>query len=275
MGIFRYYPEDQSAHDKELDKRIFRHSFAFAFFFVFLFWLVRIIEDIFSLDLYKGGIYPLHLKGLPGILTSPFIHSGYEHLISNTLPFFILLFALVYYYRSLSYRIFFQIYLLAGICVWLAARESWHIGASGVVYGMAAFHFASGVIRNDLRLLVISVVVVFLYGGMIWGMLPIKPEISWESHIAGGVSGVIMALAYRKYTIRRKKFDWEDEPDSEEEPEIFPADSGSSSPEPGKSLPGQGIPSPFGEPTTTYNHPTENSRQPDHPQPEKNQERGE
>ncbi len=253
MSIFRYYPDDHSVHDKELDKKIFRHSFVFAFFFVALFWLVRIIEDIFGLDLYKGGIYPLHLKGLPGIITSPFIHSGYEHLISNTLPFFILLFALVYYYRSLSYRIFFQIYFLAGICVWLAARESWHIGASGVVYGMAAFHFTSGVIRNDLRLLVVSAVVVFLYGGMVWGMLPIKPEISWESHIAGGISGVLLAIFYRKYAIRRKKFDWEDEPEAEDEPSEE-----------------TGITSPFSEPTTTFGHPAEIGPHPGDAEPEKN-----
>jgi len=98
-------------------------------------------------------------------------------------------------------------------------REAYHIGASGIVYGLAAFHFVSGVIRNDLRLLTISAVVVFLYGGMIWGMFPIKPEISWESHLWGGISGILLAFYYRKYTIYRKKFDWEDEPEEEEEEE--------------------------------------------------------
>ncbi len=211
MAVFRYYPENLSAHDKELEKKIIRHSFFFAIFFVALFWLVEIMGEIFGLDLTKAGIFPLTLRGLPGILTSPFIHSGYNHLLSNSLPFFVLLFALVYYYRSLSYRIYFQLYLLAGLCVWLAGRPAWHIGASGVVYALAAFHFTSGVIRNDLRLLVISVVVVFLYGGMVWGVLPLKPEISWESHLWGAVSGILLAIYYRRFRIRRQKFDWEEE----------------------------------------------------------------
>ncbi len=220
MPLFRYYPENHSAGDPELEKKIFRHSFLFAFFFIAVFWIILAIEELFGLSFYKGGIYPLHWKGLPGILISPFIHSGYKHLVSNSVSFFILLFALVYYYRKISYRIFFQIFLFSGICVWLAGRESWHIGASGVVYGMAAFHFTSGVIRNDLRLLVISIVVVFLYGGMIWGMLPLKPEISWESHLWGGVSGVLLAFYYRKFRLRREKFEWEEETDRETDDEV-------------------------------------------------------
>lgn len=219
MGIFGYYPENPAERDQNLEKRIVRHSFVFASFFVILFWVVKFIEQIFGIDLYRGGILPLHISGLPGIITAPFIHSGYNHLISNSVPFFILLFALVYFYRKISYRIFFQIYFLAGICVWLGGRESYHIGASGIVYGMAAFHFVSGVIRNDLRLLTISAVVVFLYGGMIWGILPLNPDISWESHLWGGISGVLLAVYYRKYTIYRKKFDWEEEPDEEDEKE--------------------------------------------------------
>ena len=95
--------------------------------------------------------------------------------------------------------------------MWLAGRPSWHIGASGVVYALAAFHFTSGVIRNDLRLLVLSVVVVFLYGGMVWGVLPLKPEVSWESHLWGAVSGILLAIYYRRFRIRRQKFDWEEE----------------------------------------------------------------
>jgi len=123
---------------------------------------------------------------------------------------------LIYFYRRISYRLFFMLYIFAGVCLWLFGRESWHIGASGVVYAMAAFHFVSGIIRNDVRLLTLSVTVVFLYGGLVWGMLPIKPEISWEGHLWGAISGVVLALVYRKYTIRRDKFDWEDEEEEEE-----------------------------------------------------------
>ncbi len=255
MAVFRYYPENLSAHDKELEKKIIRHSFFFAIFFVALFWLVEITGEIFGLDLTKAGIFPLTLRGLPGILTSPFIHSGYNHLVSNSVPFFILLFALVYYYRNLSYRIYFQLYLLAGLCVWLAGRPAWHIGASGVVYALAAFHFTSGVIRNDLRLLVISVVVVFLYGGMVWGVLPIKPEISWESHLWGAISGILLAIYYRRFRIRRQKFDWEEEPVEEgEEDEMAKTEDTTLPPPEGSPFPPVGSTTPvpsFGPATST------------------------
>lgn len=215
MKIFNYYPHDISLDDKELEKKIFRHSLLFSLMFVVLFWLVKLVEITFNLSFVQGGIYPLHVKGLPGILFSPFIHSGYSHLISNSVPFFILLFALIYFYRKYAYRIFILIFLMSGLCVWLAGREAWHIGASGVVYGLAAFHFTSGVIRSDIRLLTLSVVVVFLYGSMVWGMMPIDPRISWESHLWGAMSGVVLAIYYRKYNIKRKQFDWENEPDEE------------------------------------------------------------
>lgn len=219
MGLFNYYPSNPKKLDPEMEKRIFFHSLVFPAAFIFLFWIVEIIEQTTGISLVTLGVYPLHLKGLPGILFAPFIHSGFNHLLSNSIPFFILFFALIYFYRRISYRIFFQLYILAGICVWLAGREAWHIGASGVVYAMASFHFVSGIIRNDVRLLTLSVVVVFLYGGMVWGILPINPEISWEGHLWGAVSGVILAFYYRKYIIRRDKFDWEVEEEEDEEEE--------------------------------------------------------
>lgn len=218
MALFRYYPSDNEPADKELEKKILIHSLLFPAIFIVLFWIVRIIEVVFNLSLYHYGVYPLHLKGLPGVIFSPFIHSGFDHLMANTVPFYILLAALVYFYRRISYRIFFQVYILSGICVWLGGREAWHIGASGVVYGLAAFHFVSGILRNDLRLLTISIIVVFLYGSMFWGIFPLKPDISWESHLWGAASGVALSFYYRRYQVRRKKFEWEDEPDDDSEP---------------------------------------------------------
>ena len=219
MALFKYYPSNPKKLNPEMEKRIFFHSLILPAVFVFVFWIVEIIEQTTGVSFVQLGVYPLHLKGLPGILFSPFIHSDFNHLVSNSIPFFILMFALIYFYRRISYRIFIQMYLLAGICVWLAGREAWHIGASGVVYAMAAFHFVSGVIRNDVRLLTISVVVVFLYGGLIWGLFPINPEVSWEGHLWGAISGLALAWHYRKYIIRRDKFDWEEEEEEGEEDE--------------------------------------------------------
>ncbi len=215
MGIFKYYPSNPKKLDPEMEKRIFFHSLIFPAAFVFAFWIVEIAERTLGISLVRFGVYPLHLKGLPGILFSPFIHSGFKHLISNSIPFFILMTALIYFYRRISYRIFIQLYILAGTCLWIFGRDAWHIGASGVVYAMAAFHFVSGIIRSDVRLLTLSVVVVFLYGGLIWGLLPIDPTISWEGHLWGAISGVILAFYYRKYIIRRDKFEWEDEEEEE------------------------------------------------------------
>ncbi len=215
MKLFNYYPSNPRKQDPELEKRIFLHSLFFPALFVAVCWMVEITGQVTGLSFVRLGVYPLHLKGLPGIVLSPFIHSGFNHLISNSVPFFILSVALVYFYRRISYRIFIQLYLLAGLTVWLAGRPAWHIGASGIVYALAAFHFVSGIIRNDLRLLTLSVVVVFLYGGMVWGILPIDPKMSWEGHLWGAVSGVVLAFFYRKYILRREKFDWEEEEEEE------------------------------------------------------------
>ena len=222
MGIFKYYPSNPKKLNPEMEKRIFFHSLIFPALMVFVFWIVEITEQTIGISFVRFGVYPLHLKGLPGILFSPFIHSGFNHLVSNSIPFFILMFALIYFYRRISYRIFIQLFFLSGACVWLSGREAWHIGASGVIYAMAAFHFVSGIIRNDTRLLTLSVTVVFLYGGMVWGLLPIKPDVSWEGHLWGAISGVVLALYYRKYIIRRDKFDWEEEEeeDNDEEKEV-------------------------------------------------------
>jgi membrane associated rhomboid family serine protease len=217
MRLFNYYPSNPRKLDPELEKKIFYHSLILPAAFVAILWIVEIVEQVGGYNFVHLGVYPHHLKGLPGILFSPFIHDDFGHLISNSVPVFILSAMLIYFYRRISYRIFIQMYLLAGICVWIAGRESWHIGASGVVYALAAFHFVSGIIRNDVRLLTLSVVVVFLYGGLIWGMLPIRPEISWEGHLWGAVSGVVFAFYYRKYGIRRHKFDWEDEEEDDDE----------------------------------------------------------
>jgi len=219
MKIFNYYPSNPKKLDTEMEKRIFIHSLIFPTAFVIIFWLIEIVKQTFGISLVRLGVYPLSAKGLYGILFSPLIHSGFNHLLSNSIPFFILMFMLIYFYRRISYRIFIQLYLLSGICVWLSGREAWHIGASGVIYAMTAFHFISGIIRDDVRLLTLSVTVTFIYGGMVWGMFPINPDVSWEGHLWGAVSGVVLALYYRKYIIRREKFDWEyedEEVDSEQ-----------------------------------------------------------
>ncbi len=190
-------------------------------------WLVRIIESAFGIDLGFLGIHPLHANGLPGILLAPFVHEGFKHLMANTVPFLVLGVALFYFYRELALKVLVFIWLMTGIWVWFGGRDAWHIGASGIIYGMAAFLFFSGLIRKNNGLAALALVVVFLYGSLIWGaipdFLPKSEHISWEAHLGGLFSGIVAAFYYRKSGPQRKKYSWELEEEEEtgEETEAY------------------------------------------------------
>jgi membrane associated rhomboid family serine protease len=181
-------------------------------------WLVKIIEILFNLDLTYLGIYPLSLKGVPGIISSPFIHADFGHLFNNSLPLFFLGTALFYFYSEIAVKVSIWTYFLTGILVWLAGRDAWHIGASGLIYGIASFLFFSGIIRKYFRLVALSLLIVFLYGSMVWGIFPnIYREVSWESHMLGFISGIILAVAYRKEGPQMPVYEWMEKEDDEEE----------------------------------------------------------
>jgi membrane associated rhomboid family serine protease len=166
--------------------------------FVSLMWLVKVLEVIFETDFSGSGIFPLTVKGIPGIFLSPFIHNDYKHLFNNTLPLFFLSTALFYFYQEVALKVFSLTWLLTGLFVWLGGRQAWHIGASGLVYGLASFLFFSGIIRKYYRLVALSLLVVFLYGEMVWGIFPdIYKNVSWESHMLGFFSGIALAIYYR------------------------------------------------------------------------------
>jgi len=160
-------------------------------------WLVKIIETSEGLDFSDFGIFPRRLNGLPGILLTPFIHSNFNHLINNTVPFFLLLTSIFYFYHKVAWRVLLFSYVITGILVWFVARPAYHIGASGQVYSFAAFVFVSGIIRRNINLLAISLLVIFLYGSMVWGIFPYQPDMSWESHLAGLTVGVVLAIIFR------------------------------------------------------------------------------
>jgi len=181
-------------------------------------WLVKITELLFEADFSILGIYPLTLRGLPGILLSPFIHADFRHLFNNSLPLFLLSLSLFYFYSEIALKIFSLTLIITGILVWLGGREAWHIGASGVVYGLASFLFFSGIIRKYFRLVALSLVIVFLYGQMVWGIFPgIHENISWESHMLGFVSGIVLAIIYRKEGPQSPVYEWMEEEDPEKE----------------------------------------------------------
>jgi membrane associated rhomboid family serine protease len=185
---------------------------------IFFMWLVKIIEVLFNLNFSSLGIYPLEAKGLPGILFSPFIHSGFKHLFDNTLPLFFLSTALFYFYSDVAMKVFIWTYLFTGILVWIAGREAWHIGASGLVYGLASFLFFSGIIRRYYRLVALSLLIVFLYGSMVWGIFPgIYRNVSWESHMLGFFSGVLLAIWFRNEGPQEPVYEWMEEEDENDE----------------------------------------------------------
>jgi len=185
---------------------------------VFMMWFVKLTELAFETDFTGLGIYPLQLNGLPGIIFSPLIHSDFSHLISNSVPFLLLGTALFYFYAGPAVKIFTLNYFLTGILVWFTGRPAWHIGASGVVYGLMSFLFFSGIIRRYYRLTALSLLVVFLYGSMVWGMFPdVYRDISWEAHAMGFITGIFLAIIFRNEGPRRPVYDWmEDEETSDE-----------------------------------------------------------
>ena len=187
------------------DSKRLKYSLIFPVLFLIIIWLIKIFEIEFNLDFSFLGIYPLKTKGLLGILTAPLVHADLNHLISNSLPFFILGVTLFYFYPKVAYKVFILIYLTTNFWVWVSARQAYHIGASGIVYGLASFIFFSGIIRKNIRLTAISLLTIFLYGSLVWGIFPLQQKISFESHLFGAIAGLVMAIYYKNYDVNIRK----------------------------------------------------------------------
>jgi membrane associated rhomboid family serine protease len=177
-------------------------------------WFIYWVEIYFGLNFNRNGIFPRTLSGLKGIFFSPFIHSGTQHLFNNTSPIFVLLAIILYFYRKIAFKLLVYGTLLTGLFTWTIGRPSYHIGASGVIYMLVSFVFFSGIFRKYYRLVAVSLIMVFLYGSMIWYILPIKNDISWEGHLSGFVVGLIFAVIYKKvgpqkqeYIFKKTEFD--------------------------------------------------------------------
>lgn len=199
-------------------KTFLKSNIFFPLLFVLITWVVKIFEELFSVSFIRFGIHPRDLKGLVGIITAPLIHGDWQHLISNTLPLLILGWIIFYFYKGIAFQVFFWVYIMTGIWVWSAARDAYHIGASGLVYGFVCFLFFSGIIRKNIRLMALSMFVVFVYGSLVWGIFPLHTKFSWESHAFGSLAGIITAFYFRDEGPKIKVYDWgEDENDAETE----------------------------------------------------------
>lgn len=201
-----------------MEDKLFRvvKKLRFPLLLVVTIWAVEIYEQISFNDLSNFGIYPREWNGIIGVITSPYIHSDFEHLMSNTVPLFVLTTIMVFFYKRVAVPSFIIIQVLTGIAVWLFARQSYHIGASGVVYGLVAFVFWSGIFRRNNRSIVLALIVVVLYSGYFYGIVPNKDGVSWESHLFGGLVGIFTAFLFKdlKEPDDIKKDPWEDEIES-------------------------------------------------------------
>ena len=206
--------------DKERNRLI--RSLFFPVLFILVLWIIKISEIVTGFPLAPYGMHPRSWEGIYGIFTMPWIHSDINHLIANTIPMFILGGFLFYSYREIAWKVLIMIWLLSGLWILFAGQPgSTHIGASGIVYGLASFLFTSGIIRRDTSLMAITLLVTFIYGGLVWGIFPQffpQERISWEGHLMGLVAGVVLAVYFRREGPQRKQFDWEEEEEEDGDP---------------------------------------------------------
>jgi membrane associated rhomboid family serine protease len=168
-------------------------------------WFIYWIEIQFGLNFNKFGVYPRTIEGFRGVFLTHFIHSNTNHVFNNSIPLFVLLSSLFYFYKDIAYKVLFFGGFLTGCLTWCIARDSYHIGASGIVYLLFSFVFFSGMIRKHFRLVALSLVIIFSYGSMIWYVLPIKEGMSWEGHLSGFLIGLILAIIYKNRGIVKEQ----------------------------------------------------------------------
>lgn len=210
------------------DIQCFMLATARPLFLIFILYMLKITEIGMGWNFSRMGIYPMESRGIPGILAHPLIHSDFSHLLANTLPLFFLSWCLFYFYRGIAGRIFISIWLGCGLLTFIIGKPGWHIGASGLVYGLAFFLFFSGILRKYIPLIAISLLVTFLYGGIVWHMFPdFSPtNMSWEGHLSGGIMGTLCAFAFMNNGPQRPQ-PFADEEEEAEEAEEYNENSDS------------------------------------------------
>lgn len=188
--------------------------------FVALLWVILLLDAVTEVSFLQYGLRPGAVDGLLGIFTAPLLHGGVEHLFNNSIPLLVGLTACLFLYPNASLLVIPAIWLGSGLLGWFIGRPSLHFGASGLLYGLLAFVFLSGVLRRDMRSVSVSLLVGFFYGTLVWGVFPIRPNMSWELHLSGAFMGVLMALLLRKWDrVPLRRYDWEDDDST---PEWYP-----------------------------------------------------
>lgn len=195
--IQRWFRPGTAFNEREKPKPLRWGDILPPFLMILAMWTLYWADMRFGLEMSRLGIYPKATEGLWGIVLSPLIHGNIGHLANNTFPILVLGTALYYFYPRKAHAVMIISWLASGLAVWFIGRESFHIGASGLVYALAGFIFLSGVLREKAQLLALSLLVAFIYGSMVWGLLPVEERISYEAHGAGAGVGLLLAIIYR------------------------------------------------------------------------------
>lgn len=194
----------------------FRRAIFVPLIFICFMVLTFVFEKGMDFDFHAAGLHPRDLKSLGGVFGMLFIHADVSHLFNNVFSFLFLSVSLFYFYREIALKVFGLSIVLSGLFLWIIGRESWHVGASGLIYAIAFFLFFSGIIRKHVPLIAISLVITFIYGSMVWHLFPwqVNDPVSWEGHLSGAFSGLILSVIYRKYGPQKPELE-DDEEDME------------------------------------------------------------
>nr|WP_297309764.1 rhomboid family intramembrane serine protease [uncultured Flavobacterium sp.] len=192
------------------------------FLFLLGIWSVYYLNWRYFLELNEFGIYPRDLSGLKGVLFSPFLHGSIGHIANNSVAIIVLLSILYFFYKEDFWKVLLFGWLFSGLGTWLIGRESFHIGASGIVYVLTSFIFFAGMRTKYYRLMALSFFVVLIYGGSIWYLFPdVEEGISWEGHLAGFLTGITLAFTLEKRQYEPMyKYEWQ-HPDFDPSEDVF------------------------------------------------------
>ena len=181
--------------------------------------LCFVLEKGMDWDFHTAGVFPRRIENLWGVFTLVFVHADWSHLANNVISFVVLGSLLYYFYKELATKVMVISYFFSGLILWFIGRDSWHIGASGLIYSLAFFLFFSGLIRKNVPLIAISLVVAFIYGSMVWHIFPWQNQdpISWEGHLAGGIIGFGLSIFYRNEGPQKPVKIWEEELDDSQD----------------------------------------------------------
>jgi membrane associated rhomboid family serine protease len=208
----RIHVPDPAHTDSDRARANFRLAAKLALSFVALLWAIELLNFAFDLGVEDLGIRPRTLTGLPGIIVAPLVHASVEHLIANSLPLLVLGTAMLYLYPTAATRVLPAVYFGPGVMVWLFARGGVHVGASGLIFGLISYILVAGLIRRDRRAIAASLLVAFMYGASVSGVLPTRQHVSWETHLSAALIGLLLAIVLRRLDLPpRRRYSWEDE----------------------------------------------------------------